>query len=152
MGFMVYTVENIPFEKDPNEKLAEGERQKPGIGEVGARELIRQFGSVEETLRRAGEVKRANRREALQKYGKFVLLSKELAKISTDIPFEINLPALALRDPDVSALATLYRELGFSSLLKELGSEAAPPPAPTESEPAGKADYAQFASVEEFRE
>jgi len=71
-------------------------------------------------LRRAGEVKRANYREALQKYGKFVLLSKELAKINTDIPFQINLPALALREPDVIPLAALYRELGFSSLLKEL--------------------------------
>jgi DNA polymerase I len=152
MALMGDTVDNIPGAKDPNEKLAEGERRKPGIGEVGARELIQQFGSVEETLRRAGEVKRANYREALQKYGKFVLLSKELAKISTDIPFQINLPALALREPDVIALTALYRELGFSSLLKELGAEAAAPPAAAESEPAMKADYAQFASVDEFRE
>jgi DNA polymerase I len=153
MALMGDTVDNIPGAKDPNEKPAKGERRKPGIGEVGARELIQQFGSVEETLRRAGEVKRANYREALQKYGKFVLLSKELAKISTDIPFQINLPALALREPDVTALAALYRELGFSSLLKELGAEAAPPPpAPAESEPAVKADYAQFASVAEFHE
>jgi DNA polymerase-1 len=152
MALMGDTVDNIPGAKDPNERLAEGERRKPGIGEVGARELIQQFGSVEETLRRAGEVKRANYREALQKYGKFVLLSKELAKISTDIPLQINLPALALREPDVSALSVLYRELGFSSLLKELGAEAAPPPAPADSEPAAKADYAQLASVVEFRE
>src|SRR6267378_554907 len=121
--------------KDPNEKPAKGERRKPGIGEVGARELIQQFGSVEETLRRAGEVKRANYREALQKYGKFVLLSKELAKISTDIPFQISLPALALCEPDVIALAGLYRELGFSSLLKELGADATAPPAPADTEP-----------------
>src|SRR5260370_11825243 len=97
MAVMGDTVGRIPGAKDPNERLGEGRRRKPGIGEVGARELIRQFGSVEETLRRAGEVKRAHYREALQKYGKFVLLSKELAKISTDIPFEINLSALALR-------------------------------------------------------
>jgi DNA polymerase I len=152
MALMGDTVDNIPGAKDPNERLAEGERRKPGIGEVGARELIQQFGSVEETLRRAGEVKRANYREALQKYGKFVLLSKELAKISTDIPLQINLPTLALREPDISALSVLYRELGFSSLLKELGAEAAPPPAPADSEPAVKADYAQLASVVEFRE
>ena len=154
MALMGDTVDNIPGAKDPNERLAEGERRKPGIGEVGARELIQQFGSVEETLRRAGEVKRASYREALQKYGKFVLLSKELAKISTHVPFEINLPALALREPDVSALATLYRELGFSSLLKELGTEAVAVPAPStaDSEPAVKADYAQIASAAEFHE
>src|SRR5260370_1299162 len=152
MALMGDTVDNIPGEKDPNEQLAEGERRKPGIGEVGARELIQRFGSVEETLRRAEEVKRASYREALQKYGKFVLLSKELAKIRTDLPLEINLSALARREPDVGALATLYRELGFSSLLKELGSEAVVTSAPTDSEPATKADYAQFASVAEFRE
>jgi len=154
MALMGDTVDNIPGAKDPNERLAEGERRKPGIGEVGARELIQQFGSVEETLRRAGEVKRASYREALQKYGKFVLLSKELAKISTLVPFEINLPALALREPDVSALATLYRELGFSSLLKELGTEAVAVPGPStaDSEPAVKADYAQLAGAAEFRE
>jgi len=152
MALMGDTVDNIPGAKDPNERLAEGERRKPGIGEVGARELIQQFGSVEETLRRAQEVKRANYREALQKYGKFVLLSKELAKISTDIPFQISLPALALCEPDVIALAGLYRELGFSSLLKELGADATAPPAPADSEPAVKADYAQFASTAEFRE
>jgi len=152
MALMGDTVDNIPGAKDPNEQLAEGERRKPGIGEVGARELIQRFGSVEETLRRAEEVKRASYREALQKYGKFVLLSKELAKISTDLPLEINLSALARREPDVGALATLYRELGFSSLLKELGSEAVVTSAPTDSEPATKADYAQFASVAEFRE
>jgi DNA polymerase-1 len=154
MALMGDTVDNIPGAKDPNERLAEGERRKPGIGEVGARELIQQFGSVEETLRRAGEVKRASYREALQKYGKFVLLSKELAKISTHVPFETNLPALALREPDVSALATLYRELGFSSLLKELGTEAVAVPAAStaDSEPAVKADYAQLGSVDEFRE
>ena len=154
MALMGDTVDNIPGAKDPNEKPAKGERRKPGIGEVGARELIQQFGSVEETLRRAGEVKRANYREALQKYGKFVLLSKELAKISTHVPFEINLPALALHEPDVSALATLYRELGFSSLLKELGTEAVAVPAPStaDSEPAVKADYAQIASAAEFHE
>ncbi|PYU51041.1 MAG: DNA polymerase I [Acidobacteria bacterium] len=154
MALMGDAVDNIPGAKDPNERLAEGERRKPGIGEVGARELIQQFGSVEETLRRAGEVKRASYRDALQKYGKFVLLSKELAKISTHVPFEINLPALALREPDVSALATLYRELGFSSLLKELGTEAVAVPAPStaDSEPAVKADYAQIASAAEFHE
>src|SRR5260370_3973435 len=108
MALMGDTVDNIPGAKDPNEQLAEGERRKPGIGEVGARELIQQFGSVEDTLRRAEAVKRASYREALQKYGKFVLLSKELAKISTDIPLEINLSALARPEPDVAALFPLY--------------------------------------------
>ena len=54
-----------------------------------------------------------------------------------------------MRSPDNVALAALYRELGFSSLLKELGAEAAPAPA-VEGEAAAKKDYAQFSDVKEF--
>ena len=77
--------------RDPNEKPAPGERRKAGIGEVGARQLIQQFGSAEETLEHAAEVKRANYREALEKYGEFVRLSKQLATIPTDAPVPLSL-------------------------------------------------------------
>jgi len=75
MALMGDSIDNIPGARDPNEKPAPGERRKPGIGEVGAREIILQFGSAEEALRRAAEVKRSSYREALQKNGKYVLLS-----------------------------------------------------------------------------
>ena len=80
------SIDNIPGARDPNEKPAPGERRKAGIGEVGARQLIQQFGSAEEALPRASEVKRASYREALEKYGEFVRLSKQLATIPTDAP------------------------------------------------------------------
>src|SRR5207245_8083913 len=76
MALMGDSIDNIPGARDPNEKPEPGDRRKPGIGEVGARELIRQFGSAEECIRRAAEVKRSSYREALQKYGEFVRLSK----------------------------------------------------------------------------
>src|SRR5271163_717615 len=56
MALMGDTIDNIPGARDPNDKPAPGERRKAGIGEVGARQLIQQFGSAEEALRRAGEV------------------------------------------------------------------------------------------------
>src|SRR5690348_1871103 len=78
MALMGDSIDNIPGARDPNEKPAPGERRKAGIGEVGARQLIQQFGSAEETIARAAEVKRANYREALEKYAEFVRLSKQL--------------------------------------------------------------------------
>ncbi|MGA2510488.1 MAG: DNA polymerase I [Candidatus Acidiferrales bacterium] len=120
MALMGDSIDNIPGARDPNEKPAPGERRKAGIGEVGARQLIQQFGSAEEAVARAGEVKRASYREALEKYGEFVRLSKQLAKIPTDAPVPLSLDALKLRDPDASALRALYAELGFTSLLKEV--------------------------------
>src|SRR5204862_2227535 len=60
--------------------------------------------------------------------------------------------SLERRAPDVNALGALYRELGFNSLLRELGAEAVASSAPADAEPVVKADYAQFASVAEFSE
>ena len=88
MALMGDTIDNIPGARDPNDKPAPGERRKAGIGEVGARQLIQQFGSAEEALKRAAEVKRASYREALEKYAKFVRLSKQLATIPTDAPVD----------------------------------------------------------------
>ena len=73
MALMGDSIDNVPGARDPNEKPAPGERRKAGIGEVGARQLIQQYGSAEETLKHASEVKRANYREALEKYGEFVV-------------------------------------------------------------------------------
>src|ERR1700734_2590766 len=120
MALMGDSIDNIPGARDPNEKVAPGERRKPGIGEVGARQLIQQFGSAEETLKRASEVKRASYREALQNCGEFVLLSKKLSIIPTDAPVELQLDAMKVGEPDSAALRELYSELGFTSLLREL--------------------------------
>ena len=152
MALMGDGIDNIPGARDPNDKPAPGERRKPGIGEVGAREIILQFGSAEEALRRAAEVKRASYREALQKNGKYVLLSKELSKIDSDVPIALDLHNLERREPDLPLLAALYRELGFNSLLKELGSETVASTAPASTGPVMKTDYLQFANAAEFRD
>jgi len=60
------------------------------------------------------------------------------------------LQALERRDPDVTALGTLYRELGFNSLLKELSAEGLASSAPASAEPSVKADYAAFGDIREF--
>ncbi len=138
MALLGDTVDNIPGAK--------------GIGEKGATELIQKYGSVEGALDHADEVANKRYREALQQQREQVMMSKQLATIATDVPLELDLHALELRAPDVNTLAALYRELGFNSLLRELGSEAVASSAPADSESAVKADYAQFADVSEFRE
>ncbi len=138
MALLGDTVDNIPGAK--------------GIGEKGAAELITKYGSVEKALDHADEVSNKRYREALQQQRDQVMLSKQLATIATDVPLKLDLHALERREPDVPALAALYRELGFSSLLKELGTSAALASAPAASGMEAKADYSQFASAGEFRE
>src|SRR6202046_559873 len=142
MALMGDTIDNIPGARDPNDKPAPGERRKAGIGEVGARQLIQQFGSAEEALRRASAVKRSSYRVALEKYAEFVILSKQLATIPLDAPVPLELEALKIQQPHLSELRDLYDELGFPSLLRELA------PAPAQDEE--KTDYTPFDSRDEF--
>lgn len=137
MALMGDTVDNIPGAK--------------GIGEKGAAELIQKYGLVENALDHADEVSNKRYREALQQQREQVLLSKQLATITTNVPIELELNALKIQPPDAMALAALYRELGFNSLLKELGDVAIAVPADTAAAPA-KRDYAEFANVADFRD
>jgi DNA polymerase-1 len=121
-----------------------------GIGEKGAAELIKKYGSVEKALDHADEVPNKRYREALQQQREQVMMSKQLATIATDLPLQLDLHALERRDPDVTALGTLYRELGFNSLLKELSAEGLASSAPASAEPSVKADYAAFGDIAEF--
>jgi DNA polymerase-1 len=106
MALMGDSIDNIPGAK--------------GIGEKGAREIIRRFGSAEAALENAAKVENKRYREALENGRESVLLSKQLAQIATDAPVELSLDQLARRDPDNEALRALYKELGFTSLLKDL--------------------------------
>jgi DNA polymerase-1 len=141
MALMGDSIDNIPGARDPNDKPEPGKRRKPGIGDVGARKLIQQFGSAEETLKHASEVKPASYREALENCGEFVKLSKELAKIPSDAPVELSLEQFRIQEPDAASLRELYTELGFTTLLKEL----------TPLSDDRKTDYAPIHSPAEFK-
>jgi len=137
MALMGDTIDNIPGAK--------------GIGEKGATELIQKYGSVENALEHAAEVSHKRYREALQQQREQVLMSKQLATLATEVPVELDLASLERHEPDLAALSALYRELGFNSLLRELGSEAVAASVPA-SAPVIQTDYAQFPSVADFRE
>jgi DNA polymerase-1 len=137
MALMGDSIDNIPGAK--------------GIGEKGAAELIQKYGSVENALDHAAEVPNKRYREALQQQREQVLLSKQLAKIATEVPVDLDLSKLQRCEPNLVALTTLYRELGFNSLLKELGSDAVAASVPASAQPVVEANYAQLTTVEEFR-
>src|SRR6266849_4204535 len=72
MALLGDTIDNIPGAK--------------GIGEKGAAELIKKYGSVENALNHADEVSNKRYREALQQQREQVLMSKQLAEIAKDAP------------------------------------------------------------------
>jgi DNA polymerase-1 len=99
----------------------------PGIGDKGARDLIREFGSLEAVLANADKVKRAAYREGLQKHREDALLSKRLVTLRTNAPVSLDLEALRRRDPDRSLAHALFSELEFSGLAKAFAPELTAP-------------------------
>ncbi len=92
----------------------------PGIGDKGSVELIKEFGTVEAVLDRAAEVKRKTYRESLEQNRETVLLSKELVTIDTHVPLPLDLAAMETQPPDLEACRTLFTELEFTSMLRDL--------------------------------
>ncbi len=95
----------------------------PGVPKVGpktALDLIKQFGSLEETLARADEVKAPKLRENLKTHAESARLSKALVTINADVPLELNLERCRYREPVPEKVAPVYRDLDFHQFLEGL--------------------------------
>jgi DNA polymerase-1 len=96
----------------------------PGIGEKGAHELIGLYGSLENLLAHAAEVKNKRYREGLLANLDNALQSKELARIRTDVPVEFNAEDLRYRGGSRDRSFQIFNELGFRGLAKEYAPTA----------------------------
>ena len=98
----------------------------PGIGEKGAQQLITSYGSIEEIIRNADQVKRKTYRESLQNHAEQIRLSKRLATLDTSGSIELALPHIQRQSPDIPRLRRIYEELEFHSLASQLDTSAVP--------------------------
>jgi DNA polymerase I len=96
----------------------------PGIGEKGAMELIAQYGSVENLLDHAAEVKNKRYREGLLANREAALQSKELARIRIDVPVEFNPESLKYRGGSLERCFQIFTELGFRAFAGEYAPTA----------------------------
>jgi DNA polymerase-1 len=95
-----------------------------GIGEKGARDLITTYGSLDQLLAHAAEVQQKKYREALLAQAGDARQSRELARIRTDVPIEVDLAAFRYRGPAREKCFNLFSALGFRSLLMEFAPTA----------------------------
>ncbi|HBA88379.1 MAG TPA: DNA polymerase I [Geobacter sp.] len=93
----------------------------PGIGEVTAKKLLQEYGSLDELLARAGEVK-GKTGERLVEFADQARLCRTLATIDCNVPIEYSVDDFAVAPPDNRRLSALFREYGFATLLKDLTS------------------------------
>ena len=91
----------------------------PGVGEKTASKLIRQFGSVDDMLRRTAEIK-GKLREKVEAAVDDIRMSKFLATIRRDVPISLDLDSLLLSDPDEPRLRQIFDELEFKSLADKI--------------------------------
>lgn len=91
----------------------------PGVGEVTATQLLQQFGSIENLYAHLSEVP-AKLREKLEGKEADVRRGKQLVRLVSDLPIELDLDHCRLSAYDRSTVVALFRELGFHSLLQRL--------------------------------
>ena len=88
----------------------------PGVGPKTAAKLIGEFGSIDAMLANSSKIK-GKLREKVEGAVEDIRMSKFLATIRTDVPIELNLDALKLKEPDMKRLTEIFTELEFKSLL-----------------------------------
>jgi DNA polymerase-1 len=124
----------------------------PGIGEKGAVQLLEQFGSIEEALKGWEKVKRKSYREALRDHAELIRQSRELARIDTQVPVELDLKALAYEEPDRKLAYELFSELEFSQLRREFADAAMRLESNGEASVSATAQYRWLTTEEELRQ
>ncbi|MFV1964787.1 MAG: DNA polymerase I [Pirellulaceae bacterium] len=100
----------------------------PGVPLIGpkiARELIQQYGTLENVLDHAEEVNGKKRRENLINFRGQALLSRKLVRLDAYVPVQIDWVAGRVGDVDVEAAVELCREFGFRRLAERLDASKA---------------------------
>ena len=92
----------------------------PGIGIKTAALLINEFGSLEELLDRAEEIKQPKRRETLIDKRDQIELSKKLVQLDCETPLDFTLDDLEVKDPDPETLMAFLSEMEFRTLTRRV--------------------------------
>lgn len=90
----------------------------PGIGEKTATKLIQEYGSIENLLEHAADVKGKRAREGLLEFPDQARLSKELVSIKTDLEVTLDWAELHQARPNAALIRQAFREFEFNTLLR----------------------------------
>jgi DNA polymerase-1 len=102
----------------------------PGVGEVTAKKLLKEFGSMENLLANTDKLK-GKMKDNIEANKEKGLLSKTLATILLDCPVQFNETDYELSTPDVDKTDALFNELEFRRMAEQFDAifrkgEAAP--------------------------
>lgn len=92
----------------------------PGIGPKTAAQLIEEYGSLEEVLSHAPEIKQNKRREALLENAENARISLRLVTLKKDVPVEHKIKEYLCQEPNHKDLENFVTTYGFNSLKPRL--------------------------------
>src|SRR4051794_15280183 len=96
----------------------------PGIGEKGAVELIAHYGTLDNLIAHAAEIKNKRQREGLLNHADDARQSQVLARIHTDVPVPFDPEALRYRGASRERCFQIFNELGFRAFVGEYAPSA----------------------------
>ncbi|MDD2654007.1 MAG: 5'-3' exonuclease H3TH domain-containing protein, partial [Candidatus Omnitrophica bacterium] len=106
IGLMGDSTDNIPGVK--------------GVGETTAVKLLEEFDNLDNLFDNLDKVKSDKLKELLLEHKNEAIMSKELAKLDREVPLDLDIEKLKLREPDYPKLFELFKKFEFNSFLKDL--------------------------------
>ncbi|MDX6183507.1 DNA polymerase I [Flavobacterium sp. Fl-77] len=104
----------------------------PGVGEVTAKKLLKEFGSMENLLANTDKLK-GKMKENIEANKEKGILSKTLATILLDCPVTFNETDYELTRPDIEKTDALFNELEFRRMAEQFDNLFNPDKVPTAS-------------------
>jgi DNA polymerase I len=94
----------------------------PGIGPKTAAELLGIYGTLENLLDHAQEIKQPKRRETLINFRDQILISKQLVTLMDNVPVLEHLEHFGVREPDPETLLAFLRKMELRTLTNRVES------------------------------
>jgi DNA polymerase-1 len=92
-----------------------------GVGDKTAKKLILQYGTVEEIYKHIGEITPESLQKKLANNAEEAVMSKKLAQIILDVPFEAALSECTYKQFNKNDVKEILEKYNFKSLIKRLG-------------------------------
>ena len=119
----------------------------PGVGEKTALKLVQEFGSMENLYENLDGLP-PKLKERLLVNRDIAFLSKKLATIVRDVPYEVDLSQCHYGEPDYGTLLAIFRKLEFRTLIKsvtdKMKTRGGPVQEPTLTGGGGLCEYSQL--------
>ncbi|CAM3790098.1 DNA polymerase I [Marinicrinis lubricantis] len=96
----------------------------PGVGEKTGLKLLHEYGTVEEVLAHADDLK-GKMKEKVKEHAESARMSKELATIFREVPLDFGWESLKYEGYEAASLAEMFTRLEFKSLLEKMNLSTA---------------------------